>query len=212
MKQIYLAVCCVCIGLFSHAQFNKGQRMIGGLFYLTATDNQANSTLIDNITFGTLLSYSKFKSPMSFYSIGVSYNYSGNKNYSYSNGFGLNYGYTQLQTLAKKFYLGISGSGSTNFNYNNSYNLSGNTSSKSIGWGIEANGSVGLFYQLNNRFLLTTNLINLVTISYGQQRYQYIDANNNITSTENGSSWRINTGLTGFSLMNIGIGVKYLLK
>jgi hypothetical protein len=172
MKHLYLAVCCLCIGLFSHAQFNKGQRMIGGMFYLNASNNNANTSLVDNISYGTILSYSKFKSPMSFYSIGVSYNYSGSKN----------------------------------------YNLSGNTSSKSNGWGIEAIGSVGLFYQLNNRFLLTTNLINLVTISYGQQRYQYFDANNNLTNTEQGSSWRINTGLTGFSLNNLGIGVKYLLK
>jgi hypothetical protein len=212
MKHLYLAICCLCVGLISHAQFNKGQRMIGGNFNFYANDYQSNNTLVDNVSFGTQFSYSKFVKPLSFYSIGVNYNYSGTPNMSNSNGFGISYGYTQLQTLAKKFYIGIAGSGSTNLSIANNYNLSGNINNKSIGWNIQANAVVDLYYQLNNRFLLSTSLVNLVTIRYATQEYKTLDANNNLSNGNTNSSWSVNTGLTGFSLNNLGIGVKYLLK
>ena len=212
MKQFYLAVCCLCIGLISNAQFNKGQKMIGGLFYYNLNINQSNNITYDNSSSGAQLSYSRFRNTMSFYSIGLSYNYYANTSTDHSFGYGLNYGYTQLQTLAKKFYLGVSGSGSINQNQSKNYNNLGNLISKTNGWGIEAIGNVGIYYQLNQRFLLSTNLINLITIRYGHDQTNSLDANNNFNKTNEGNSWTINTGLTGFSVNNLGIGVKYLLK
>lgn len=212
MKHLYLAVCCLCVGLISHAQFNKGQRMIGGMIYYNSSVNQSTNFYNNNASFGTQISYSKFLSPMSFYSIGLSYNYYGNNNNNQSNGYGLNYGYSQLQTLAKKFYLGISGSGSTSLNNSNIYNSLGTISSKTNGWAIEANGTVGLYYQWNKRFLLSTNLINLVTIRYSQNQRKTLDANNNLTNSDSDRNWSINTGLSGFSFNNLNVGIKYLLK
>lgn len=196
----------------SHAQFSKGQRMIGGIFYLTISDFQSTSNKIDNSSYGTQVSYSKFVNPMSFYSVGVNYNYYGNSINNQSYGYGINYGYTQLQTLAKKLYLGISGSGSTNLNFVNNYNSFGTINSKSTGLAIDAIGSVGLIYQWNNRFIFSTNLINLVTIRYSQNQRKTLDANNILSNSESDRNWSINTGLSGFSFNNLSVGIKYLLK
>lgn len=196
----------------SHAQFNKGQRMIGGLFYYNLNINKSNSIIYDNSSSGAQVSYSIFRNQMSYYSIGLNYNYYSNSSDNHSFGYGINYGYTQLQSLAKKFYLGVSGSGSINQNQSKNYTVNGNLNSKTHGWNIEALGNVGIYYQLNNRFLLSTNLINLITIRYAHDQTSSLDANNNLIKTGEGNSWTINTGLTGFSVNNLGIGVKYLLK
>lgn len=186
--------------------------MIGGLFYYNLNMNKSNSIIYDNSSSGAQVSYSIFRNQMSFYSIGLHYNYYSNTSDNHSFGYGINYGYTQLQSLAQKFYLGVSGSGSINQNQSKNYTVNGILNSKTHGWNIEALGNVGIYYQLNNRFLLSTNLINLITIRYAHDQTSSLDANNNLIKTGEGNSWTINTGLTGFSVTNLGIGVKYLLK
>ncbi len=212
MKHLYLAICCLCVGLISQAQFNKGQRMIGGQLNFTANNAQSNATLIDNTSFGLDLSFSKFIKPTSFYTVGVNFSNTSTPKTFQNNSYGIQFQYTILQHLIKKFYLGYTGSFNSYINNSNYYNGIGTLVSKTNGWNIQANGNVGLYFQLNNRFLLYTNLINFVTVRYSNQSDQNLDANNNFIKSNANSSYSFNTGLTGFSLNNLGIGVKYLLK
>lgn len=71
--------------------------------------------------------------------------------------------------------------------------------------------SLGLLYQLNNRFLLSANILNLVNSSYNFNDTKTYPSGNT-TYTSKGNAFNLNAGLKGFNLYGVSFGFKYLLK
>lgn len=205
-----------------HAQFETGKKVIGGQigFGLSKTNNP-------NISPGLIQQYSSFSASLSL---------SRFKTPTLLNGFGFNYGYNhaeyaplnssahtdnnstigvfvnsmRLQPLARRFYLGFTGTVGAEYGFWKSSFVSPATYSQSKNYSVYVSGGLGLLYQLDPRFLLTCNLTNLLSLYYTHSDATY---HNGITVDKgNTNSVYFSSGLNGFSLNSIGIGVRYILK
>lgn len=211
MKNLLLF--CICILLISStkAQFEKGQKMITGQFSFSDQKYQSSSAPSStNSSFvGTSFSYSHFTSPTTIRGFGINFGYNDNSN-NISSTYGAFYNYTKLETLAKRLYLSFGGTAAINYrNYIfnnpnfNSNNQSSITPSITIG--------LGLLYQLNNRFLVSASLVNLANLYCSFDKTESFP-NGGTSFTNKSRTFGLSTGLTGYSLSNIGIGFNYLLK
>lgn len=163
----------------------------------------------------TSVSLSKFSSPTLFKGFGFtySYNYSHNVNgfppneqISRSNGIGFFVSGTKLQPLAKKCYLGFTGTSGVDHGFGEIRFVSTGDKTKLKSYTVYVSGSLGLFYQLNQRFFISTNLINLLNMNF------FVNRIGSGTTENNTSSFNFSSGLSGFSLNNLGITARYLLK
>jgi len=118
---------------------------------------------------------------------------------------------TKLQPLARKLYLSFSGIGGANYNIGDTY-YPNNTKSQTKGYNLYVNGGMGIWYQLTNRFVLTGNVSNLLSLSYGYGKTTSYLVNNTSVIEGNNTNFTLSTGLSNFSLGNFGFGVKYVLK
>jgi hypothetical protein len=212
MKNLLLF--CICFLLIGsvNAQFEKGQKMLGGQFSFYDQKTESSNSTPTNISsdLNTSFAYSRFSNPTTIKSYGVHLSYSDNGSTTINKTVGAFYNYTKLESLAKRLYLSYGATAAINFTeYNNSYtnyyrsNQSSTVPSVSIG--------LGLMYHLNNRFLISASLLNLATLSYSFNNTETFPANNPPYTTKN-NTVSLNTGLTGYSLSNIGLGFNYLLK
>ncbi len=223
MKNRYILTTCLCLTLsvMVKAQFTTGQKVIGGQLHFSNTNYEATNSpgaIEKNINGGVSLSLSRFTSPTLLRGIGVQYAYSdaryNNTSTTYENKnhvLGAFIELTKLQPLAKKVFLSFSGTGGINYSFTDRYQTN-NTKTQMKGYGINLMGGMGIWYQLTNRFVLTGNVSNLFSVSYGHGKTTSYLANNTTVVEGKNNSFSINTGLTNFSLGNIGFGVKYLLK
>ncbi|MBY0481256.1 MAG: hypothetical protein K2Q21_07870 [Chitinophagaceae bacterium] len=214
MKNLLLFFLCILVLNTVNAQFTKGQRTIDGQFsffnqhYSGSTNTYSAPT--NNSSLGLALSLSRFSNPNTIKGFGLRYFYSDNGSFQIRNGAAAFYSYTKLETLAKQFYLSFSGVG--NVYYNEDKWVVINTPYKETGLGVGINLEMGLLYQLNQRFLITARLVNLANLNYTNYRTQQYPTSGSLPEPAKSSSVNFYTGLNGFSLNNISIGFRYLLK
>ncbi len=218
----YLFLLCLIAVSFANAQFSAGQKLISGQLNVSTdnyTSNNSPGSDQKNSYGGISLSFSKFKSPLRLIGFGIQYSFSDTRFNSSSssplenknNVAGIFIELTKLQPIAKKMYLSFSGMGVMNYGVRDTY-YANNTRSQSKGYNLYINGGMGLWYQLTNRFILTGNVSNLLSVNYSTGNTASYTANNIGTADGSTSSFTLSTGLSSFSLGNFGFGVKYVLK
>jgi len=212
-----LVVCCA----VGHTQFETGKKVIGGQFAVSINNNNLNSTPGVEQRFGSFsssFSLSRFKSPTLLNGFGFSYGYNHSINNvgspteqsNYNHGIGVFVNSMRLQPLARKFYLSFTGKAGAAYNFGKSNYISNTNYSKSNGYSVSISGEMGLLYQLNQRFLLTCNLTNLLNLSYHYGNNTIYAGANIYKSNSNGI--HLSSGLSGFSLNSMAVGVRYILK
>lgn len=222
MKKTKLLAVFLCTAAIkvSYGQFETGKNMIGGgIGFATQSNNTGTSPTINqrSSAFSLSLSLSRFSSPVSVKGFGISYSYSFNSSSSapelsiHTHAVGASLNRTRLQPLGKNFYMAFSGDlgaghsfGRTNYTGVNNY-----LNIRSYHGGIS--GALGIWYHLNQRFILSCNLSNLANISYSYNSYTTYSGGVSVNSG-NSSNFSISTALSGFSLNTLSVGVRYILK
>jgi hypothetical protein len=184
-----------------------------------SSDNVTPGNYQKNNSGALSFSLSKFRTPLRLFGFGLQYGFS-NATYNtavsssqkLTNQSGSVFGeVTQLQPLAKKLFLSFTGTGGIGYS-NTKTDYASGASMKSTGYNIYVSGGMGLWYQLNNRFMLTGNISNLLNASYGFGKEKNYAASGALVATGNAHSFSFSSGLSSFSLGNFGIGARYLLK
>jgi len=221
MKKTVCLLAAVCLVFAANAQFSAGQKMIGGQVSVGYSNTDFNTPTVQkqNYTAVSLSPvFSKFTSPTRITGFGLQYAYSQQKtgiggpseqDY-YSHLIGAFVSRTQLQPLAKKFYFTLTGSVGANYQFQKTRNTLPTTTVDTKGINVYLRGGIGLLYQLTPRFLLSTQLNNLVSLEFGHGKST--TTNGNVSTTGTNNQVGFSTGLNGFSLNSVGIGVSYLLK
>ncbi|MEO8174909.1 MAG: hypothetical protein ABI581_17570 [Sediminibacterium sp.] len=226
MKNLLLLTVFACSVFFANAQFTTGQKMIGGNFGLnsgTSTLNTAPGIFQRQLNAHVALSFSKFKSPTLITGAGFNYLYqhihtnanttpTNSESHFNTHSFGFFVERIHLIPLANKFYFTYTGLAGANYEFAKSNATFGtiNTPSNNNAYHIFASGAIGLLYHLNQRFLFTCNLNNLLYVSYSHVE----DKTTNGTVETKASSNQVvfSTGFQNMSLDGLSIGVKYMLK
>lgn len=211
-----------CVVNVCSAQFQTGKKVIGGQFGLSGIRSNVSTSSSDYQRSGSLsasLSLSRFKSPLTLNGFGFSYGYNYsrsktsnpiNEQFYRAHYIGANISSTKFKPLARKLFLSFTGSAGVGFSYAKTYNSKSSDYSKNNYYNIGISGNMGLLYQLNERFLLDITISNLLRLSYN---YGILSSYSGATITKlRNSSYNLSTGLTGFGLTNLSIGVKYILK
>jgi len=223
MKNTCLLLLLLSFVTVSHAQFQTGKKVIGGQIEIATLNNNYFSSpgSEQRVTqFSTSFSLSRFKSPTLLNGFGLTYSYNHAHNnigsptddqVYYSHNIGAFISSTKLTPLAKKFYLTLTGNAGAGYGFSKTDHVpSTGNYSKGEGYNLYVSGDLGLLYQLNERFLFTATLTNLLNLSY------HHGSTSNYSGTTvnkiNNSSFGLSSGLTGFSVNNISVGVRYLLK
>jgi hypothetical protein len=205
-----------------HAQFETGKKLVSGQLGLGFSNDKVNSTTnTDRITSVANLqvSLSRFLSPTALKGFGFNYGYDyahnninnpGLDQKGYAHLFGAFITRTKLHPLAKKFYLSFSGTLGAGYGFGKiKYtNIPGSTDTKTMYTNIF--GSLGVWYQLSPRFILSGELSNLFNLSYRYNSGDVHSGTNNYKYSQ--SSINFNTGLSGTALNNLSIGVRYILR
>jgi hypothetical protein len=218
MKISVSLIFCLLLSILTHEQLNTGQKMIGWQLDVSVYNNNlgtSSSSEQHASNFFTSVSFSKFKSPTLFTGLGITYSYNYNhtgigttnaEHIERSQGIGLFVTGTKLLPLAKKCYVGFTGTGGGQYGYGKTTYTLNNTTSDGRSYTVYANGILGVFYHLNQRFLLNTNLINLISLNFFSNRL------GSGAGEVRSNNFTLSSGFNGFSLNNVGIGVRYLLK
>ena len=204
------------------AQFETGKKVISGQFGIALSKGSEISSVPGNFqqsgSFSSSLSLSKFKTPLLLNGFGFNYDYNSyesNPGFNgtqsvYNNNIGLFVNTIKLQPLAKNIYLSFTGTTGAAYSFGKSALMPSRAYTKTKGYTGYVWGGLGLLYQLNKRFLLTCNLSNLLNLTYTHS--DITSYNGTTENTGSGNSISLSSGLNGFSLNSIGIGVKYMLK
>lgn len=217
MKNSLLIVLLFC-SIAANAQFVTGQKLITGNINLSNNKiSYSNGDEGENGYASGTISLLRFTTPTLLKGFGISYNYNDNHNtisdIFYQNSIGAFYAVTKLQPLVKKFYLTYGG------NLNGSYRFGKSGSavnySKIKGFGVGVSGSLGLLYQLTPRLILSGELSNLLMLQYyhdNSDNYTVTPTGITPSGTEKSNSIGLSTGLKGFNLNGLNLGISYLIK
>jgi hypothetical protein len=224
MKNLLLLTTFVCSVFFARAQFATGQKLISGQFGISLADNEINATPgigSNNVFLNFSPSFAKFKSPTVLDGIGISYFYSryhtgisspATERIQPTHSIGVFVNRTKLEPLAKKFFFTYTGTIAANAAFSRDRYASGPRARDQDNYGVSLAGGIGLLYQLNQRFLLTWGLSNVVSLAYNYSiETSYTPAN---TPAYKIISNRIalEGNMVSFNLGNVSVGVKYMLK
>lgn len=227
MKRMLLFICLLFIISGTDAQFQAGQKLLGG--QLSFGSNSGNISTYSPVppqpdqrytSFGLNLSLSRFTSPTVLNGVGISYAYIHSRynigtpfeQTNTSNILGAFVNKTKLQPLATKFYLSFTGTGYGNYLSGTGTAVPANNTpeSKNKTYTLGISGSMGLVYQLNQRFLVSCELSNLLNLAYSHGHSKYTSGTS-ITEKYN-NAIAFSTGLSGFSMNSLSFGVRYLFK
>lgn len=223
MKNLLLFTTFLCSVFFANAQFTTGQKLISGhLGFGFSNTKITNNPGVSNknTVFSFSPAFSRFKSPNVMTGIGLRYQYNGyhgmigdpvNEFRQNQHAFALFVNRTKLEPLAKKFYFTYTGEVNANYQVNHPNTRPLNPVNWYDIYGVSASGSIGLLYELNQRFLLSFELSNLVSISY----HHTIEQGKTQTTTvfkNTSDNFGFSANLSGFNLASVDVGVKYLLK
>ena len=202
-----------------NAQFNSGQKMVGGqLGFGYYSNDQASNGKFKSTSISSTISLAKFVSPSLFNEWGVNYSYSyshypSNANNIdekiYNHSFSSYFSRTKLNSLGKNFFLGFTGTGAAQFQFGKNNYITGDYD-KINSYQVSINGGMGLYYKLNRRFLLNCGLSNLLSLSFNHGETNSYSGSSSINQTTSGIN--LSTGLSGFSFYNLNIGFRYLIK
>jgi len=207
---------------FCEAQFQKGQKLLGGQIGAVASSQEtafSNSGYTQNTFLNLNLSLSKFKSPLVANGFGLvygyNYNHADNNNppleqRSYQHAIGIFINKTRLVPLARKLDLALTGTGGINYIFGKrTYVMSGSTSDlKAINPYLS--GSLGVWYQLGQRLLLTCDFSNLLSLQYTHATTELHSTNS--SRSENNNNFNLNAGLSNAQFGGLMIGIRYVLK
>jgi hypothetical protein len=217
--------------IISNAQFNSGDRFIGGQLgggFSNYNESGGSPSYPQRYSYiNTSLSLSRFTSATRFVSSGFTYSYNYNhtdigslfsEQSYYMHNIGAFVSGTRLHQLAKKFYLGFTGTGGIGYGFGKARNLALTPmpydyyNSKS--YNLYVSGGMGLFYQLGKRWLLSGNLSNLLNLSFSHTNNTYYSTAGIISTVteKHNDNFGISSGLNGFSFNNIVIDIRYQLK
>ncbi len=216
MKKNLLFFCMLLTIIACDAQFQAGQKAIGGQVSFGINNfsapqppyNQQKTTALS-----ASLSLVHFKNPTLLNGFGISYGYNygrfyvgapPDQNTSSNNTIDAFVSSTKLKPLAKDFYFTLTGMVRASYFFSTTKQPPTIIEARTHGYGAGLSGSIGVMYRLNQRFLLDCNFSNLLSASYGHTVY----ANSAYTS----DTFNFSTGLSGFSMNSLAFGVKYLLN
>lgn len=230
MKKIFtLASIIYLIPALSHAQFETGQKLIGGnVSFSTNSGNFPNGfdnrysyySSITNIainpsvaTFykptalrgaGIIYAYSRYTSKFD-----TAYNYIYNAKYITQSA-GINLFWQRFIPLGNNFYFTIYTGGSILYNFGKQSEPTNNATIKNSGYSISAGVSPGISYKINNRFLFDASLANILSAGF-----QHSNTTNNYplpqTIKTHYNSFNLSSSLSNTSLGNISLGFRWLL-
>ncbi|MBI2275483.1 MAG: hypothetical protein HYU70_16940 [Bacteroidetes bacterium] len=221
MKKTVCLLAAVCLVFAANAQFSAGQKMIGGQVSMGYSRIESSNSSVQkqhNFSAGLTPIFYRFKGKNKVNGYGLNYIYLRQKadigtpgEITYQNHLvGAFFSQTQLQPIAKNLYFTLTGTVGANYQIQKNKSNVSTVANDAKGFNLFLRGGIGLWYQLNQRFILTTQLNNLLSAEYGYTK----TTSTNGTNTTSGSTnlFGFTTGLNGFSLNSLGIGVNYLLK
>ena len=219
-KKSTILVLLIVINFMASAQFQKGQKVLGGNIGFTVgkSENGDNYTSRQN-SFTINPSFAKFTKPNQLCGIGVGYGYSRQKFESpvtsqntnvINQTIGVNVFSQRLYNMAKNLYFTLNTPASVYYMFGNNKIESSNSVNeiKNTGYSINLSLAPGLSYQLNNRWLFDAYLSNLVNIGFSHNQSKSSPSNNKTKSNNFG----ISSSLSNTNLGNIGLGFRYLLR
>ncbi|MEJ7677645.1 MAG: hypothetical protein WKG06_07215 [Segetibacter sp.] len=226
MKKIYaLFNFCFFITVFAQAQFEKGQKAVGGNIGFAAAKSEnvySSNYTSDYSNLSVSPSVGLFSRSNLLCGIGLLYvyNYQKNKNFmntddskTWNHSIGIDLFSQRFFTLAQKFFFTINTSGGLSYSFGKQISTTNNIKSeaKSSGYGIGVNLAPGLSYRLTPRFLFDAYLSNLINISYSHNQTKgKNEAATDMKSSQN--SFNLSSSLSNTSLGNVGLGFRWLLR
>lgn len=221
MKKSVLLLAALCFVFAANAQFSAGQKMIGGQVSMGYSNVDRSTPSLQkqhNFSAGFSPVFYRFKTKNKVNGYGLNYYYLRQKTdigtpgeMTYQNhSVGAFLSQTQLQPIAKNLYFTLTGTVGANYQIQKNKSNVSAVYNDAKGFNLFLRGGIGLWYQLNQRFILTTQLNNLLSAEYSYNKTTSTNGTNTTSGTTNGFGFT--TGLNGFSLNSLGIGVNYLLK
>ena len=223
MRNRLLLGCLLLCANICEAQFEKGQKLIGGQIGFSSGLDGFSAVTSDR-TYNTVVrfnaSLSKFKSPVVVNGFGITYQYNYNhsnvdnptqEQQSYQHSIGAFVSKTRLLPLARKLDIALTGTGGLTYTFGKlTYASSPGTEVNVQGISPYLAGSLGIWYQLGKRLLLTCDFSNLVSINYTYNKSIVHSNNGDLKNTSN--RFNLNAGLNGSQLNGLAIGLRYILR
>jgi hypothetical protein len=219
MKNIYLLAALLLSISIANAQLVTGSKLLGGGINLnfSSTDNDATNPGVDQRgTYGSIqLSLMRVRNPRLVSGFGLNFFYNHTKNLPGNNrsnfyGTGAYYAITRLVPLATKFSLALTGTAGADFLFGRTYTNIASNYDRNRTYNIGLNGNLGVWYQLHQRLLFTADLSNLLGLNYYHTGTDSF-AGSIVTKSET-NNIGLRSGLSGFSVGSITVGVRYILK
>lgn len=219
MKNIYLLAALLLTVSISNAQLVTGSKLLGGAFNLNFANSENNvsnpGSDLRSSNVSLQLSLMTVRNPRLLNGFGLNFLYNHTKNipsnYSAdSYGIGGFYAVTKLVPLATKFSLALTGTAGADYLSGKTFLNSATNYDRYKVYSVGLNGSLGLWYQLNQRLLFTTDLSNLFGLNYSHTSTESYAGS--VVTKSGSNSIGLRTGLTGFSLNSVTVGVRYILK
>jgi len=219
MRKVSLLIVFTCVVCSAFTQFGAGGKIIGGgLSFNAHTVSSSNPTpLPETRVAGVALSFSvsRFSTPLSLNGFGVAYGYTHQYNPASStfnrHSIGAFFQRTKLQPIAARWYLSFTGNVLTQYQTENS-DVTAFAATRSRGFQVGVSGALGIWYQASSRFVFSCDLNNLLQAYYSHQKVTQEQNTGVVSYQATSNDFIVNTGLNGFSLSYLSIGVRYLLK
>ncbi len=210
----------VVVTTMANAQFNKGQKVLGGNFgFSTGKSKSSENYTSHQNSFTINPSFAKFTKSNQLCGIGVGYGYSRLQNKTPNNAqnsnsinqsLGVNVFSQRFYSIAKKLYFTLNIPASVYYVYAKNTLESTNAiiENKSNGYSLNVSVAPGLSYQLNNRWLFDAYLSNVINVGFSHSQSKTSNPNSKTKS----DSFGISSSLSNTNLGNIGLGFRYLLR
>ena len=230
MKKILLLTITITVCTISNAQFEKGQKILGGSIgfnliqaHNDSTVNYPVKTNTTAININPSIAWAKKSNRLEGFGIVFGYNGNKQKNMPSSSelksnafSFGINYFNTYYKKLATDFYVFI--------NWNNSVTY---TTAKSdvnyyfpyfgpytrySAFNINTSLNPGFAYKISNRFLLEATLNNIAQVYINTVNGSFNNSTNTVTYYGTSTNIAFASSLSAGAFNSIGLGFRYLLK
>lgn len=204
------------------AQFDKGQKLLGGnVGFSTSKTNNGNNFSTTATGFGISTGYSIFKKTNQLVGIGLSYNYSQQKNSTSigtnestnnANSIWINAFTQKFFLLSSKFFFTVKGNTGFGYVFSKQYNYNGTDKleDNSKGYTVGLDLAPGFSYKVTPRILCDVSLNSVINLNFAHKEATY-SSNGNGSST-NQNTFNINSALNNTIFNKIGIGFRWFLK
>lgn len=225
MTKVYILSILLCLSvLFTAAQFDKGQKVIGGSATLSISNSEnsyGNTNTSKQVVAAFRPSVAWFTKPNQLCGFGVQYsflqsNISSNNNSivpvrHHSHFLGLSILSQRFFPLAARFYFTVNTAGSVTYNFGKSTFQSASTEVRNNrGYSINAGLSPGLTYRLTPRILFDASLTYLLSADYTHAETSASNLPAGQKSYNN--TFGISSSLSNTTLGGVGLGFRWLLK